>query len=343
MSKEVTFIDLFAGIGGFHFAFNGLAARCVFASEKDKAARMSYEHNFMKVHPGLFKIDPDGTKPYFNEDIKSLTRPDKLDPSGKIRIPDFDVMCGGFPCQPFSHAGLRKGMSEERGTLFDDMIFILESKIREQKPASAFFLENVRGLKTHMSESTKTIDIIENKIRDLGYTYHLIEVRASDFGVPQHRPRLFIFGFLTSLPNNPKWAREILKSNQIADNKFADSIRNYQENPGPRLPIIPSLEEILGGSIAGGRKVGYTLRVGGRGSGLEDRRNWDTYEVAGAPLRIDWKHGLALQGFPNNFEFPDAVSSSQRMKQLGNSVAVPAVRFFAEKLVDAIVESRESR
>jgi DNA-cytosine methyltransferase len=140
------------------------------------------------------------------------------------------VLVAGFPCQPFSHAGLRKGMSEERGTLFDDMIFILNAKIQELNPASAFFLENVRGLKTHMSEETKTIDIIEKKLRDLGYTYHLVEVRASDFGVPQHRPRLFIFGFLTSLPGNPLWAQRILKKILSADNEFAERINSFMES-----------------------------------------------------------------------------------------------------------------
>jgi DNA (cytosine-5)-methyltransferase 1 len=234
-------------------------------------------------------------------------------------------------------------MAEERGTLFEDMATILEAKINEKKPASAFFLENVRGLKTHMSDEKKTISIIEEKLRNLGYSYHLVEVRASDFGVPQHRPRLFIFGFLTDLPGRPEWARNLLARNREADNQFVASISDYMQDPKPVIPIKPTLAQILGGAIAGDRKVGFTLRVGGRGSGLQDRRNWDTYEVDGKPLKISWQHGLALQGFPKKFQFPSDVGESQRMKQLGNSVAVPAVAYFAEKMIKALSCGNESR
>jgi DNA (cytosine-5)-methyltransferase 1 len=94
------------------------------------------------------------------------------------------------------------------------------------------------------------------------------------------------------------------------------------------------LGQILGGHVD--REIGWTLRVGGRGSGLEDRRNWDTYEVDGEPKRIEWPEGLKLQGFPSSFKFPDSVPSSQRMKQLGNSVAVPAVMAYAKALVAAL-------
>ena len=135
MAKKPTykFIDLFAGIGGFHVAFNNTnRAKCVFASEWDPAARKTYEHNFCKADPQLFA---DGHK-YFAGDIT------RVDP--KEGIPDFDILCGGFPCQPFSQAGKKKGFSDTRGTLF----FNVEEIIRTKRPR-AFFLENVRGLITH--------------------------------------------------------------------------------------------------------------------------------------------------------------------------------------------------
>ena len=128
MSK-VTFIDLFAGIGGFHLALHNVGAECVFASEWDDSARLTYETNFRKISSNLFK---NGN---FAGDIT------KVD---KKSIPDFDILCAGFPCQPFSQAGFKKGFSDIRGTLFFDIAEI----IRVKKP-KAFFLENVRGLYSH--------------------------------------------------------------------------------------------------------------------------------------------------------------------------------------------------
>ena len=340
---KITFIDLFAGIGGFHIAFHDAKARCVFASEKDSAARNSYVHNFVKS-----KEQPKTKEfPYrdlessqFNVDITDLTRPGKNQKISPLRvdhllIPNFDVMCGGFPCQPFSNAGLRLGFAEDRGTLFEDMVEILSTKIDAGQPAKAFFLENVRGLKTHMSGTKRTIELIEEKLRGLGYSYYQIEVKASDFGVPQHRPRLFLIGFFID-------ARGIADLEQVAsegrrfDEKFKFFLAEYEKNLP--LPMMRSLEEILGAtrSVDNGRSIGYTLRVGGRGSGIGDRRNWDWYNVDGQPKRIEWSEGLALQGFPSEFVFPESVSDSQRMKQLGNSVAVPAVRYFARAIASAM-------
>lgn len=300
LEAQVKFIDLFAGIGGFHIAFEAAGAACVFTSEWDAAARLTYEHNFRKRSPRLFEIDPEsGETPRFAGDITKV----KLDknPNG---IEDFDILAGGFPCQPFSQAGLKKGMAETRGTLFFDILHILEKK----RPA-AYFLENVRGLMKHMSGDTPTIEIIRKNLLKLGYTFEVHLVWASDYGVPQHRPRLFMVGFL----------------DPAAAERF--TVPKHK-------PISRSLKEILGGKV--NREIGYTLRVGGRGSGLQDRRNWDTYLVDGAALRIGPEHGLALQGFPKWFRFPSGVTETQAMKQLGNSVAVPAVTAFAKEIVKAL-------
>lgn len=310
MKKQLTFIDLFAGIGGIHLAFENAGAKCVFASEWDKHARTTYRHNFHKASPELFEekiSDGESIFPRFVGDITEVTTKMKrgLDP-----IPNFDILTGGFPCQPFSQAGLRKGMEEARGTLFFDILQILKTKKDKGKPAKAFLLENVQGLLKHKSGDKYTISIIEENLRSLGYTFEVYKVRASDFGVPQHRPRLFIIGFLDAK----------------AHNRFVE--------PG-KVPLSKNaLAKILGGKVD--REIGWTLRVGGRGSGLQDRRNWDTYEVDGEPLRIDWRHGLKMQGFPSWFKFPESVPESQRMKQLGNSVAVPAVNAYAKAIIQAL-------
>lgn len=293
------FIDLFAGIGGFHFAFGSedVKGECVFASEWDEAARRTYRHFFEKSDPKLFEELPDGTTPRFAGDIT------KVDPTS---IDDFDVLCGGFPCQPFSQAGLKKGMEEARGTLFFNILEILDKK----RPA-AYFLENVRGLASHKSGDKKTIDVIEQKLRGLGYSFGIFHVRASDYNVPQHRPRVFLIGF---------------RDEEVA-NRF--------EAPAKK-PLTTSLKDIIPGVD---RDIAFTLRVGGRGSGLHDRRNWDTYSVNGKAVRITKEHGLKIQGFPDGLAFPDGengVTDVQAMKQLGNSVAVPAIHAFALAIKQAL-------
>jgi DNA (cytosine-5)-methyltransferase 1 len=300
VARAFRFIDLFAGIGGFHIAFEAVGAKCVLVSEWNEPARATYRHNFQARTPAVFSSEKKEAKGFVG-DITSITG------SGEIRalIPDFDVLCAGFPCQPFSQAGLKKGLEETRGTLFFDILKILDTK----KPA-AFFLENVRGLLTHESESgVKTMDVIRAQLSKAGYHFSEYLVKASDYGVPQHRPRLFIIGFRDA----------------AAFSKF--------ERP-EAVPLKTTLDEVMGGKT--GREIGFTLRVGGRGSGVDDRRNWDTYLVDGSPKRLTPAEGLALQGFPSWFSFPETVSETQAMKQLGNSVAVPAIQAFAKQIKKAL-------
>ena len=286
---KITFIDLFAGIGGFHLAFHNSDAKCVFASEWDEHARKTYEHNFSKINPELFENN------MFAGDIT------KVDASS---IPDFDILTGGFPCQPFSQAGLKKGFNETRGTLFFDI-----ARIIKEKQPKAFFIENVRGLLKH--DDGKTFSTIKRIIEeDLGYSFFYKIIYASDFGVPQHRPRLFMVGF---------------KNKNI---KF-----NFPEPQELKL----TMSDIFGGNVD--RKIGFTLRVGGRHSAITDRRNWDTYLVDGKIRRLSPKEGLMMQGFPSDFEFP--VSEVQAMKQLGNSVAVPAIEAVAREII-RLLEAEES-
>ena len=285
--NNLKFIDLFAGIGGFHIAFENAGAECVFVSEWDKFARQTYEHNFKKRTPKIFKGDN------FAGDIT------KIDPSD---IPDFDILTGGFPCQPFSQAGHKKGFNETRGTLFFDIVNIIDKK----RP-KAFFLENVRHVFKH--DDGKTFETISKVLKeDLGYSLHTQIVKASDFGMPQHRARLFMIGFL----------------DKEVDFDF----------PEPLKELKYTMSDVLGGVCD--KEIGYTLRVGGRGSNINDRRNWDSYRVDGKIVRIGEKEGLKMQGFPEWFEFPNDLSNAQAMKQLGNSVAVPAIQAVAEQIIKTL-------
>ena len=172
--KKIRFIDLFAGIGGFHLAFHNLGAECVFASEWDKHARETYKHNFKKKSPELFM---NGN---FEGDITEVD---------KRKIPDFDILTAGFPCQPFSQVGFKKGFEDTRGTLFFDIAEII--KIKQPK---AYFLENVRHIYKH-DEGRTFCRIKKVLTEDLGYSFQEFMVKASDHGLPQHRPRLFMIGF----------------------------------------------------------------------------------------------------------------------------------------------------
>lgn len=288
MESKLSFADLFAGIGGFHLAMHSAGVQCVFASEWNDDARKTYEANFTSTSPDLFR----GEK--FAGDIT------KVD---KFQIPDFDILTAGFPCQPFSQAGQKKGFEDMRGTLF----FEIAEIIRVKQP-KAFFLENVRHLHSH--DNGKTFALIKRVLtEDLGYSFQEFIVKASDFGLPQHRPRLFMIG-------------------------FAD--QNLQIEEPEKIPLTVNMSQILGGVVD--REVGYTLRVGGRGSGARDRRNWDTYIVDGAEHRLRPDQAKLMQGFPENFFFP--VSDTQAMRQLGNSVAVSAVKAFANKIVDALTQAK---
>lgn len=284
-NKKYTFIDLFAGIGGFHIAFHNVGAKCVFASEWNEPARKTYKANFEKISPEMFDS---------NNFIGDITKIDKN------TIPDFDILTGGFPCQPFSQAGYKKGFSDTRGTLFYDVAEII--RIKQPK---AFFLENVRHLYKH--DNGKTFEVIKKVLTaDLGYSLYTNIVKASDYGLPQHRPRLFMIGF---------------KDNKIKFN-FPD-----------KEPLKLTMSDVFGGAKVN-KDIGFTLRVGGKGSSITDRRNWDSYLVDDKVVRITSKEGKKMQGFPDDFVFP--VSESQAMKQLGNSVAICAIQAYAKEIIKAL-------
>ena len=288
MNSSFTFIDLFAGIGGFHLAMESLGGKCVFASEIDQYARKTYQHNFEKTNPDLFKNG------LFNDDIRKISPYD---------IPDFDVLCAGFPCQPFSQAGYKRGFNDthksERGNLFFNIVEILDTK----RP-KAFFLENVRGIVNH--DNGKTFKVIRDILElELGYSFYFKIIKASDFGLPQLRPRTFMIGF-----------------------RDEEIFRNFSFPQS--IPLQFTMSDVWGGQCD--REIGYTLRVGGRGSKIGDRRNWDHYLVDGEVRQIMPEQARKMQGFPDDFEFP--VPKSQAMKQLGNSVAVNAVQACGERLVE---------
>lgn len=293
MNKKLKFIDLFAGIGGFHLALKSLDMECVFTSEIDTHARKTYAANFKDKyldHPDLFAGD------IWKVDYK--------------KIPDFDILCGGFPCQPFSQAGHKKGFKDNKdGNLF----FSIEQILKIKKP-KAFFLENVRHLKNH--DNGNTFKIIYSTLQKLGYSFDYKIIKASEFGLPQHRPRIYMVGFYKPY--------------------IKDMYKELAFTFPREIPLKKTMSDIFKGRVTKElnskeeRKVGFTLRVGGGRSPINDRRNWDGYIVNNKVVRIDSKKGLEMMGFPKSFKIP--VTENQAMKQLGNSVAVNVVKAVGKEI-----------
>jgi DNA (cytosine-5)-methyltransferase 1 len=301
---QYRFIDLFAGIGGFHEAFHRVEAKCVFVSEWDKAARLTYEHNFRVKSPELFgDVDTPGQETQFF--VGDITKVDKE------KIPVFDVLCAGFPCQPFSQAGHKLGFKDDRGNLFYEICEIIQTKIDQGNKPRAIFLENVRHL--HKHDGGRTFEtILKVLTEELGYFVTYKIVKASEYGLPQLRPRLFIICF--------------------AEKTDFDNF----EQPIPMDPQF-TMSELLGGECP--REIGFTLRVGGKASPIADRHNWDGYFVDGQVRRLTPDEGKLMQGYDRNFRFPSTVPSTQAMKQLGNGVAVNAIEAYARAIVNSFKQT----
>ena len=291
MGKKLKFIDLFAGIGGFHLALKSIGMECVFTSEIDEFARKTYAANFKEK----FLKDPN----LFTGDIWKVDF---------RKIPDFDILCAGFPCQPFSQAGYKKGFKDNRnGNLF----FTIRDILKIKKPI-AYILENVGHLRNH--DQGRTFKKIYSSIHDLNYSFDYKILKASDFGLPQHRPRIYMVGFY----------KPIIKP------MFRELSFTFPREQNLKL----TMSDILGGFCSTDktgkieRKIGFTLRVGGGKSPITDRRNWDGYYVNKKEIRIGPTEGLKMMGFPKKFKMQ--VTNNQAMKQLGNSVAVSVVKEVAK-------------
>lgn len=320
--NKFTFIDLFAGIGGFRIAMQDLGGKCVFSSEKDKYAKKSYELNFGEVPFGdITKID------------------DSM-------IPDHDVLCAGFPCQAFSIAGMRKGFKDEtRGTLFFDVARIIESK----KP-KAFFLENVKGLISH--NKGKTLATILRVLRDdLGYFVPEPKIiNAKDFGVPQNRERIFIVGFRDDLGikdfNYPKSKgvsvtfKDIKEDKEVAVKYYLSTTylktledhkqRHAKKGNGFGYQVIKD-DECANAIVVGGMGRERNLVIDYRLTNFTPTTNIKGEVNREGVRKMTPREWARLQGFPE--EFVIGVSDAQAYKQFGNSVAIPAIKATAEQII----------
>lgn len=321
-SPIFSFIDLFAGIGGMRLGFQNNGGVCVFSSEFEKNAQATYFENHGELPFGdITKINP-------------------------IDIPSHDVLIGGFPCQPFSNAGLKLGIEDTRGTLFHDIAKILEMK----KPKFAL-LENVKGLVSH--EKGKTLQVILRTLTDIGYSCNiskeLIEhgsvkqiqteakkmvLKSIDFGIPQNRQRIYIVLWLDGLIDNFEYPAPKDTKTRVGD--------ILEKNPDDTLTISDRLWE-------GHQRRKIQNKINGKGFGYgsvtEDSAYTNTisarYYKDGSEILIEQRDGknprklstreaARLQGFPD--EFVVNQSKVQAYKQFGNSVSVPVIDVIAKEI-----------
>lgn len=321
---KFTFIDLFAGIGGFRMALQNLGGKCIFSSEWDEPAQKTYMANYGEVPFG--DITKETTKGF---------------------VPDnFDILCAGFPCQAFSLAGKRLGFEETRGTLFFDV-----AEIIKRKRPKAFFLENVKGLKIH--DKGRTLQVILNVLRnDLGYYVPDPEiVNAMNFGVPQHRERIYIVGFRKDLNVNEfTYPKPTDKTKTFADIKEKDvvSAKYYLSTQYQKTLIEHKRRHAdkgngFGFEIIPDNGIANAIVVGGMGRERNlviDHRLIDFTPVTKIKGEVN-RDGLRkmtprewarLQGYPDDFII-DAVADASSYKQFGNSVAVPAIQATANEII----------
>jgi len=310
MNNKIKIIDLFAGIGGIRLGFENASdndIECVFTSEWDKYSQQTYLANFND-----FKVYGDITQ--ISEDL----------------IPKHDILLAGFPCQPFSQAGLKKGFSDTRGTLFFDIERILISK----KP-QMFLLENVKQLRGH--DQGRTLKTILSHLKRIGYNNVQYEVlRARDFGLPQNRERIYIVGFLDDsikfeFPKptfEPTRVGNILEETveekyTISDKLWAGHQRRKRENKlkgkGFGYGMVTEDSEYTNTISARYYKDGSEILI------YQDGQN---------PRKLTPREAARLQGFPETFKIP--VSNTQAYRQFGNSVPVKVVEKVAKQMLKHI-------
>lgn len=344
---EFSFIDLFAGIGGTRLGFERAGGECVFTSEYDRFCQETYRTNYRPTHD-------------IKGDIREITKTPRLIEEG---IPDHDVLVAGFPCQPFSIAGVSKKNAlgrahgfecETQGTLFFEIC-----KILKQKRPAAFLLENVRNLKSH--DKGRTFAVIMSSLRDLGY--YVPEPAIIDAGhwVPQHRERIFIAGFLRKTPfsfasvtipdANPKLGSILHPQNgtEAPENPYTVGKRALVNDKYVLTAHLWNyLQRYKEKHEAAGNGFGFGLvKAKDRARTLSARYYKDGSEILVSrgerrrPRRLTPRECARLMGFPDCFRIP--VSDTQAYKQFGNSVVVPVIEAVARAMKPSITTLKREK
>lgn len=273
-SNEVKYIDLFCGMGSFHYSFSKLGFKCVMASDIYQPVKENYKLNYdIDILGDICNIEPSSIEPY-------------------------DILCAGFPCQPFSQAGHHMGFEDNRGTMFSQVMRFVKKNIPK-----IVILENVQALLNH--DKGKSFAKIKTDLEGEGYDVVYKVLKCSDYGIPQMRKRLFIIGFKNISVTN-------------IDNFF--DLGEYHKTI--------TLSQYLGQNFK--KDIAYTLRCGGKHSPIDDRHNWDGYWVDDKEYRLTIEDGLKLQGF-HDYNFIG--KKNEKWKMLGNTIPTIFTEIIGKQII----------
>ena len=321
MKKDnLTFIDLFAGIGGFRLALEEFGLKCVYTSEWDEPAKDVYEQNF-------------GDRPH--GDITKINEKD---------IPKHDIICAGFPCQAFSISGKRQGFNDTRGTLFFDV-----ARIAKHHKPKILFLENVRNFEKH--DNGKTLEVIKKTLNDIGYNVFYKVLNASHYGAPTGRQRIYIMGFRKDLGIDhfefPKPTNEQIKLQDLleSDSKTNDYVIERDDiklrdikvtkNMFGEYPLKPVRVGTLNGGGQGERiysDLGHAITFSAYGGGAGSKTG--AYLINGRVRKLSPKEASRVMGFPEDYKIHK--NKNQAYKQFGNSVVIPVLKKIFEQTLNTL-------
>jgi len=307
--EGMTFIDLFAGLGGFRLALESLGAQCVYSNEWDKHAQKVYESNFGEIPEGdITKVD-------------------------EKTIPEHDILCAGFPCQAFSISGKQRGFEDSRGTLFFDVARI----VKEKRP-KVVFMENVKNLAGH--DGGKTLEVIQATMEELGYQFNQKVLSAVNYGTPQKRERIYmvcfrndysdnIFQYPQGFPLN-KHVEDFLLTNEqdtqhlvvSRADTYMNEITDHEYSDKPiRLGIVNKGGQ--GERIYSVKGIAITLSAYGGGVFAKT----GGYLINGKTRKLYPRECARLMGYPDSYKL--AEKDSQAYKQFGNSVVIDVLQRIA--------------
>ena len=317
--KDYTFIDLFAGLGGFRLSLESLGARCVYSSEWDEPVRKVYEMNFEdKPHGDITKIN-------------------------EKDIPEHDILCAGFPCQAFSISGKQLGFEDSRGTLFFDVARI----VKEKKP-KVVFMENVKNFDSH--ERGNTHNVVRKIMEEMGYTFYFKILNSVNFGIPQKRERIYMVCFRNDLsiknfdfPKSIKLEKYVedylITEEELVKNLYIDREDiyyngiedNQYSNKTIRLGIVNK-----GGQ---GERIystkGIAITFSANGGGIFSKTGG--YLVNGKPRKLHPRECARLMGYPDSYKISE--SNNQAYKQLGNSVVIDVLQYISIEIANVLNEN----
>lgn len=314
--ENYTFIDLFAGLGGFRIALESLGAKCVYSNEWDEHVKKVYTENFGDIPEGdITKVD-------------------------EKTIPNHDILCAGFPCQAFSISGKQKGFEDSRGTLFFDVARI----VKEKKP-KVVFMENVKNFATH--DKGNTIDIVKKTMESLGYVFNQKVLNAVDYGIPQKRERIYMVCFRNDLNisdfeyPSPFELDKHVEDFLISDEKYVENLYINREDTyfNDKNDDIYSKKPIRLGIVNKGGQgeriysiKGIAITLSANGGGIFAKTGG--YLINGKIRKLHPRECARIMGYPDSYKISE--KNNQAYKQFGNSVVIDVLQYISIEIGKAL-------